>query len=83
LTRVFDFGDPTCVPAVYLHGTPSSAREARWLDHASRVHNVHLLAFDRSNTGGSLLKGARQGLAVADDAGLDRFATVGFSGGAG
>ena len=32
---------------------------------------------------GSLLAGARQGLAVADDAGASTFATVGFSGGAG
>jgi pimeloyl-ACP methyl ester carboxylesterase len=83
LTRVFDFGDPAGAPALYFHGTPSSAREARWLHRASCAHGVRLLAFDRSNTGGSLLEGARQGLVVVDNAGVDRFATVGFSGGAG
>jgi pimeloyl-ACP methyl ester carboxylesterase len=85
-----EFGDPRGVPAVYFHGTPSSASEARWLDVAARHNGVRLVALDRpgylsSEAGGdrSLVGGASDALSVADELQLDRFAVLGFSGGAG
>ena len=85
-----ELGDPGGVPAVYLHGTPSSASEARWLEeHAVREH-VRIVALDRAGYLGSerlaeptVAAGARDALAVADAIGLARFAVVGFSGGSG
>lgn len=85
-----ELGDPCGVPAVYLHGSPSSASEARWLDRPARAHGVRLVAFDRpgylgsaANPDGTLLAVAEDVVIAARTLGLDRFATVGFSGGAG
>jgi pimeloyl-ACP methyl ester carboxylesterase len=85
-----ELGDGAGVPALYFHGTPSSAAEGRWLDRAARAHGVRLVAFDRggyldseAHGKSSLLGGARDALAAAEALGLGRFATVGFSGGAG
>lgn len=87
---MLEAGARSGVPTLYFHGTPSSARETDWLDRAARAHDVRIVAFDRAGYLGSerterasLLSGAHDALAVADILGLGRFATVGFSGGAG
>src|SRR5690348_2952515 len=84
-----EFGDPDGAPAVYLHGTPSSASEGRWLDASARHARVRIVALDRPGYLGSearspvsLAAAAEDIVAVAGALGLDRFAVVGFSGGA-
>ena len=85
-----EFGDPAGAPAVYLHGTPSSASEARWLHRAASGQGVRLVSLDRPGylhseprAGASLVGAAQDVVAVADALQLGRFAVVGFSGGAG
>ncbi len=85
-----ELGDPAGVAAIYLHGTPSSASEARSLDAAARLRGVRLVSLDRPgylrsdpNPRGSLIGVAEDVLAVADELRLGQFAVVGFSGGAG
>jgi pimeloyl-ACP methyl ester carboxylesterase len=85
-----EFGDPAGVPAVYLHGTPSSASEARWLHGAARAQGVRLVSLDRPgylrsepHAGASFIGVAQDVVAVARALQLGRFAVVGFSGGAG
>ena len=85
-----EFGDPAGAPAIYLHGTPSSAGEGRWLGAASGRAGVRVVALDRPGYLGSdahvpesLLGVAEDVLGVAKALGIDRFAVVGFSGGAG
>jgi len=86
-----EFGDPAGVPAVYLHGTPSSGSEGAWIDRAAREHGVRIVSLDRPGYLGSdpyqgapsLLAGAEDVVSVARSLGLGRFAVVGFSGGAG
>jgi pimeloyl-ACP methyl ester carboxylesterase len=85
-----ELGDPAGAPAIYLHGTPSSASEARWLHAAARAHGVRLVSPDRPGYLGSDAASDPSFLAVAHDVvelagalSLGRFAVVGFSGGAG
>jgi pimeloyl-ACP methyl ester carboxylesterase len=85
-----ELGDPAGVPAIYLHGTPSSASEARWLHKAANARGVRLVSLDRpgylqSEPGEdhSFVGVAEDVDAVARALRLDRFAVVGFSGGAG
>lgn len=85
-----ELGDPAGVPAIYLHGTPSSASEARWLHAPARAHGVRLVAVDRpgylasdSRPGAGFTDVAGDVVALADALQLGRFAVVGFSGGAG
>lgn len=87
---VREFGDPHGVPALYLHGTPSSSYEAHWLHAPALTHGVRILAVDRPGYGHSdpAPTASFEGVAnvVVDAAralGLDRFAIIGFSGGAG
>ena len=85
-----ELGDPAGAPAIYLHGTPSSASEARWLHKAANAHGVRLVSVDRpgylqSEPGEdhSFVGVAEDVDAVARALRLDKFAVVGFSGGAG
>ena len=85
-----DLGDPAGVPALYLHGTPSSAGEARWLHGAACVQGVRLVSPDRPgylqserSPVASFVAVAEDVVAVADALALARFAVVAFSGGAG
>jgi len=85
-----EYGDPSGVPALYLHGTPSSAREAAWLDAPARAAGVRLIAPDRP---GYLDSQARRGeridgvardlVELVSGLGVERFAVAGFSGGGG
>jgi pimeloyl-ACP methyl ester carboxylesterase len=84
IVRTLEHGDPAGVPALYFHGTPSSAREAHWLDAAGKRYGVRLVSFDRrASVGSSLSDVARTAGGIADDLGLGSYATIGFSGGAG
>ncbi len=85
-----EFGDPAGVSAVYLHGTPSSATEARWLHRAALAQGVRIVSLDRPgyldsepHTTPSFIAVAQDVVAVASALQLGRFAVVGFSGGAG
>lgn len=85
-----EYGDPSGIPAVYLHGTPSSAREAGWLDAPARAAGVRLIAPDRpgyldsqATHGERMDDVARDVVELADGLGLGRVAVVGFSGGGG
>lgn len=72
------------MPALYFHGTPSSAHEAHWLDAWAKRRGVRLVSFDRrAAVGSSLADVARSAVGIADDLGLGSYATVGFSAGAG
>jgi pimeloyl-ACP methyl ester carboxylesterase len=85
--RWCELGDPAGRAVLHYHGTPGSRLEMAWADDDLRRLGVRIVAFDRPGYGGStqtpfsLTSGARMGLAVADAAGLDRFATTGWSGG--
>jgi pimeloyl-ACP methyl ester carboxylesterase len=85
-----EFGDRGGTPAIYLHGTPSSASEGRWLDAPACAAGVRIVALDRrgylgsdAHAPASPLGVAGDVVAVADALELERFAVVGFSGGAG
>jgi len=85
-----EFGSAAGVPGIYLHGTPSSGSEGRWLDAAGLRAGVRVVAPDRPGylesdapATPSLVATAEDLVALADALGLDRFAVVGFSGGAG
>ncbi len=79
-----ELGDPAGVPAVYLHGTPSSASEARWLHRSACAQGVRLVSLDRPgylqsepNPCASLIGVAQDVLALAQALELGRFAVVG------
>jgi pimeloyl-ACP methyl ester carboxylesterase len=87
---VIEFGAPDGTPALYLHGTPSSAREARWLHEAALSAHVRIISMDRPGYQASdpLVSPAFEATAkvvvdVATQLGVERFSVVGFSGGAG
>ncbi|HEU5361844.1 MAG TPA: alpha/beta hydrolase [Gaiellaceae bacterium] len=79
-----ELGDPDGFPVVYHHGTPGSGTlYERW-----RTPGVRLIAYDRAGYGGSSRRTGRRVadvvtdiVALADELGLERFATWGLSGG--
>jgi pimeloyl-ACP methyl ester carboxylesterase len=84
-----EFGDPDGVPALHLHGTPSSAAAGAWLDAAGRSNAVRIVSPDRPGYLGSdvaadpsLLGASRELLAFARRLELGRFGVAAFSGGA-
>jgi pimeloyl-ACP methyl ester carboxylesterase len=85
-----EYGDPDGAPAMYLHGTPSSAREARWLHDSALTAHVRVISIDRPGYQSSdpiaspaFEKSAKVVVDVAAHLGLGRFSVIGFSGGAG
>jgi pimeloyl-ACP methyl ester carboxylesterase len=84
--RAREAGDPAGRPVLHFHGTPGCRLELAWGDEAAAA-GVRLVTFDRPGYGGStpapfgLTSLALLALAVADELGLDRFATSGLSGG--
>lgn len=81
-------GDDDGRPALYFHGTPGSAAEARLLAAAARRSGVHLVAVERPGHGDSAHDADRTledwpalALAEADRRGWDRFGVVAWSGG--
>jgi pimeloyl-ACP methyl ester carboxylesterase len=82
--RVYDAGDPSGVPVVVHHGTPSIGE----LYPPWSTDGVRLIGFDRAGYGGSTRHRGRQIAdvaadvrAIADALELDTFATWGISGG--
>lgn len=84
LLEVHELGDPGGFPILFHHGTPGSGTiYARW-----ETPGVRLIAYDRAGYGGSTRKPGRAVVdvvadvtAVADELGLEQFATWGLSGG--
>ena len=84
-----EWGDPAGAPALYLHGTPSSAVEAFWLHQAADRAGVRLVSIDRPGylTSSAAEPGfdstAARCAELVDELSWERFAVIGFSGGAG
>jgi pimeloyl-ACP methyl ester carboxylesterase len=83
-----EWGDPSGVPLISIHGTPSG-RLGRWRDASiyERV-GVRRITFDRAGYGLSTRRPGRRVVdvvedvaAIADALGIDRFAVTGRSGG--
>lgn len=72
---------------MYFHGTPGSRLDLAFGDELAAAANVSLVSFDRPGYGRSsaspfgLLAIAHEALNIADQLGLERFATLGLSGG--
>jgi pimeloyl-ACP methyl ester carboxylesterase len=85
--RWCEFGDPAGRPVLHYHDTPGSRLELAWADDGLQQLGVRMVTFDRPGYGAStqapysLTSGAGIGVAVADAAGVDRFAVMGWSGG--
>lgn len=86
--RYASYGDPDGRPVLFLHGIPGSRVLGGLFDGPARQAGVRLLAPDRPGYGDSdpdpqrtLADTATDVTAVLDDAGVDRAAVVGFSGG--
>jgi len=82
------YGDPEGRPVFYFHGFPGSRLEARLADQVAARLRVRLIALDRPGFGLSDFKPRRTILEwpddvvkIADALGINRFATVGVSGG--
>jgi pimeloyl-ACP methyl ester carboxylesterase len=82
------YGDPEGRPVFYFHGFPGSRLEARLADRVAARLGIRLIALDRPGFGLSDFKPRRTifdwpdyVVKVADALGINRFATVGISGG--
>jgi pimeloyl-ACP methyl ester carboxylesterase len=82
--QLYEIGDPSGLPVIVHHGTPGSgALYDRWA-----TPGIRLISFDRAGYGGStrnrgrtVAAAAADTEAIADELGLDRYATWGISGG--
>ena len=87
LLRVRDAGDPDGRPLIYFHSTPGSRLDMSFADGLAAETGVRLVSFDRPGYGGStparfgLVSVAEDAAAVADELGIETFATLGQSGG--
>jgi pimeloyl-ACP methyl ester carboxylesterase len=85
--RVRDAGGPDGRAVLYFHGTPGSRLDLGFGEDLASGRGVRLVSFDRPGYGGStpapfgLASVAADAHAIADELGIDRFATLGFSGG--
>jgi pimeloyl-ACP methyl ester carboxylesterase len=85
--RIRIAGDPAGYPVMYFHGTPGSRLDVVSGDELVAAVGVRLVSFDRPGYGRSsvspfgLLAVAKDALNVADQLGVERFATLGLSGG--
>jgi pimeloyl-ACP methyl ester carboxylesterase len=85
--RVLESGDPGGQAVLHFHGTPGCRLEMAWADHLLADAGVRWVAFDRPGYGGSTPTSfsvgsvAKMALQVADQYGLERFRTSGWSGG--
>jgi pimeloyl-ACP methyl ester carboxylesterase len=85
--RVRESGDGDGEPVLYFHGTPGSRLDLAWADEVVAASGAPMIAFDRPGYGGStqvpfsLRSVARMAVQAADLIGLDRFRTLGWSGG--
>jgi pimeloyl-ACP methyl ester carboxylesterase len=85
--RVRDAGDPDGAVVMYFHATPASRLDLCFGEQLAAERSVRLVSFDRPGYGGStaapfgLASVAADAHAIADGLGVDRFATLGWSGG--
>jgi pimeloyl-ACP methyl ester carboxylesterase len=85
--RLREAGDPKGRPIIHFHGTPGSRLDISFADDIAAEQGVRLVSFDRPGYGGStpspfgLVSLAEDVAAMADRLGIDRFATMGHSGG--
>ena len=85
--RIRDAGDSRGSPVLYFHSTPGSRLDMAFADELATEMRVRMVSFDRPGYGGSaparfgLASIASDAAAVADGLGIDRFATLGQSGG--
>jgi pimeloyl-ACP methyl ester carboxylesterase len=85
--RVRDAGQPDGAAVMYFHGTPGSRLDLRFGEDVAAAYGVRLITFDRPGYGGStpapfgLASIAADAHAIADELGVERFATLGLSGG--
>ncbi len=85
--RVRDAGDPHGSVVMYFHGTPGSRLDLGFGEKVAADRGVRLVSFDRPGYGGStpaafgLESISHDAQMVADHLGVDRFATLGQSGG--
>ncbi len=82
------YGDPVGRPVFYFHGFPGSRVEAQLADRVAARLGVRLIALDRPGFGLSDFKPRRtifewpdDVVKIADALGINRFATIGVSGG--
>ena len=91
VTGYYEYGDPSGVPVVALHGTPACGAGFAWADRRARDRGVRLLAPDRPGVGDSSPWAAGEGSTVAEYApalrafadalDLTTFPVLGYSGG--
>lgn len=87
IVRILEAGALDGTPVVVFHPTPSSRLFIRQQADAALRTGVRLVGFSRPGSGGSTMTTpslrvvAEDAERVADAAGLDRFAVLGFSGG--
>jgi pimeloyl-ACP methyl ester carboxylesterase len=85
--QVREAGDAAGEPVIHFHGTPGSRLELAWADAAVAAAGVRMITFDRPGYGDStevpisLGSVAKMALELADQLGLGRFRTSGWSGG--
>jgi pimeloyl-ACP methyl ester carboxylesterase len=85
--RVREAGEPGGAVVLYFHGTPGSRLDLSFGEHLAADRGVRLVTFDRPGYGGStpapfgLASIAADAHAIADALGVERFATLGMSGG--
>lgn len=81
--RVRDAGDLRGGPVVYFHATPGSRLDMAFADDVATELGVRMVSFDRPGYGGStpaafgLKSVASDAAAIADELGIERFATLG------
>src|SRR5262245_38530378 len=83
-----EYGDPSGLPVLALHGTPGSRLMFSLADRAARERGIRLIAPERPGYGLSEYRRAESLAQIADDLGavadgyqLGRFAVIGVSGG--
>src|SRR5690349_21427310 len=87
LLRMMEAGDLSGSPVLVFHPTPSSRLFARQHADAALRTGVRLVGFSRPGSGGATMTTpglrvvAEDAIRIAEAAGLDRFAALGFSGG--
>jgi pimeloyl-ACP methyl ester carboxylesterase len=91
VTGYYEYGDPTGMPVVALHGTPACGAGFAWADERARTRGIRLLAPDRPGVGDSDAWSPGRGVTVsdyparlgafADALGISTFSVLGYSGG--
>jgi pimeloyl-ACP methyl ester carboxylesterase len=86
--EIHEGGDPSGPVVFYQHGTPASGLLHPGYDRSARELGIRLIGYDRAGYGGSprqpgrrVVDASRDLDALADELGIDRFATWGISGG--